>query len=199
MLEPILRPTFHWLVIDKILSVKVLSQHLSPNICTLLAAIIGGLVILPLWYHQPVWALILLLASGFLDVFDGALARFQNRSSAIGTVLDILSDRFVEFCVVFGLFLQAPQQRGIFCLLMLGAILLCVTSFLVVGIFSENNTNKSFYYSPGLIERFEAFLFFATMILLPAYFTPLAIIFSFLVLLTTIIRVIEFSNQSNTL
>lgn len=77
---------------------------------------------------------------------------------------------------------------------MLTSILLCVTSFLVVGIFTEKQTEKSFYYSPGLIERGEAFFFFILMILFPSYFVLLSSLFILLVLLTTAIRVVQFAN-----
>ena len=79
---------------------------------------------------------------------------------------------------------------------MLGSILLCVTSFLVVGIFSENSSKKGFYYSPGLIERLEAFIFFICMLVLPMYFEALSIIFTILVVMTTVIRVMQFRTQS---
>jgi hypothetical protein len=82
---------------------------------------------------------------------------------------------------------------GIFSLLMLGSILICVTSFLVVGIFLENTSQKSFYYSPGLIERAEAFLFFVLMILFSKAFSILAVIFSILVFLTAALRLYQFA------
>jgi archaetidylinositol phosphate synthase len=94
------------------------------------------------------------------------------------------------------LFWVAPDERGWLCLIMLSATLCCVTSFLVVGIFSENNTSKSFYYSPGLMERFEAFLFFIAMILWPTAFLLLAIAYIGLVGVTTLIRICEFAKQA---
>ena len=76
---------------------------------------------------------------------------------------------------------------------MLGSILLCITSFLVVGIFTPNHSSKSFHYSPGLIERAEAFLFFIVMIFVPYYFTFFAFLFATLVALTALIRLWQFS------
>ena len=143
-----------------------------------------------------VLAVVLLLLSGYLDVLDGTLARLRKTSSALGTVYDIIADRIVEFSVIFGLFILAPNERAMACLLMLGSVLLCVTSFLVVGIFSDKKTNKNFDYSPGLIERAEAFMFFIAMILLPKYFLFLAYIFISLVCLTTIARVFEFKRYN---
>ena len=64
--------------------------------------------------------------------------------------------------------------------------------FLVVGIVSDMVSNKTFYYSPGLMERAEAFLFFTLMILFPSQFIWLGILFSVLALFTAIQRVFEF-------
>jgi hypothetical protein len=98
----------------------------------------------------------------------------------------------VEASVIIALFAVAPESRALPALLMLSCILLCVTSFLVTAIFSENNSEKSFYYSPGLIERPEAFLFFILMMLVPKTFSLLAYLFSALVLWTTYRRLQEF-------
>lgn len=195
MLEPYVRPTFHQYIVEPLLNIRVLRRYLSPNGCTFAAAITGGSVALALFYQQIIIAISLLLFSGLLDIIDGALARQQNKTTALGTIFDIMSDRFVECSVILGLLLQAPQERGLACCVMMGSILLCVSSFLVVGIFSENQTKKSFYYSPGLIERFEAFLFFIAMMLNPAFFQPIACLFSVLVLYTTVTRINEFAKQ----
>ncbi|NCT57292.1 MAG: hypothetical protein GW760_06250 [Legionella sp.] len=87
-------------------------------------------------------------------------------------MLDITTDRFVEFVVLLALWSVSPQERGFCAILMLGSILLCITSFLIVGIFTANDSDKGFRYSPGIMERAEAF--------------------SFLVILTAIIRLKQF-------
>lgn len=105
-------------------------------------------------------------------------------------------DRIVEFSAVLALYLFDPQHRATLTILMLGSILLCITSFLVVGIFSNNTSQKSFYYSPGIMERAEAFLFFIVMTLFPDYFNFLAAVFCFLVCLTALIRLFEFKRSA---
>lgn len=192
MLEQYLRPGIQTRLIDKSIEKIDFLANLNPNYCTLLATLTGFTAMFFIAYGLNVAAILFLLVSGFLDVLDGSIARYQGKSTQIGTLFDILSDRFVEGAVVLGLFLVAPQTRGFACLLMMWAILCCVTSFLVVGLFSENDSNKSFYYSPGIIERLEAFLFFIAMVLCPKLFTPLCFCFSALVFLTTFIRVFEF-------
>lgn len=167
-------------------------QKLSPLAVTILGLLTGLLVPLFLALHWSIWAAVLLGISGFCDTLDGSLARHKQETSPKGAVLDIVSDRIVEWAVLLGLFLYSPDNRGLMTIWMLGAVLTCVTTFLVVGIFHENLTEKSFHYSPGLIERAEAFIFFMLMILAPNFFIPLALCFGFLTFLTAIIRIIKF-------
>lgn len=170
---------------------------ISPLTLTLLATL-SGLLIIPAQLYSPFLALALLFLTGALDFIDGALARHLGSASAQGAVADIVSDRLVEFAIVLSLYLLDPS-RALLCLLMLGAILICITSFLVVGIFLNNDSHKSFHYSPGLMERSEAFGFFALMILFPQSFTLLASLFTLLVAQTAFYRVYQFtiSNKTN--
>ncbi len=142
----------------------------------------------------------MLCLSGYCDTLDGTVARFQQHSTPAGTVLDIVADRIVECAIVIGLFSLMPQTRGFDCLIMLGSMYLCITTFLVVGIFTENSSQKSFHYSPGIMERAEAFVFFIAMILFSAHFSVLAWLYSLLVLVTAIIRTTQFirNQQGNT-
>jgi len=164
----------------------------SPMRLTLFGLFFGLLVPLFLFKGWSFLALASLAASGFLDTLDGSIARFQERSSQKGAALDITADRIVEFCIVFGLYLYQPETRAIPCFLMLGSILFCITTFLVVGIFTQNDSAKSFHYSPGLIERAEAFFFFGLMILFPLGFQVLALSFILLVTATGCIRIVQF-------
>ncbi len=163
-------------------------NHFSPSMMTLFGVMIGLLIPLFLFFHLSGWALASLILSGFCDTLDGSLARRLGVTSSKGALFDILGDRLVEFAIIFGLFLYAPEVRATACLLMLGSVLLCITSFLVVGVFEKNESEKSFHYSPGLMERTEAFLFFALMMLFPSLFFPLAILFSILVFYTACAR-----------
>lgn len=177
---------------------RLLAKTAIPPISITLCGCCLGLLAAPLLYlgYQEA-ALGVILCSGYLDTVDGALARQLNQTSPLGAVLDIVSDRLVESSIVVGLFLQAPQERAIATLLMMASVLVCVTSFLVVGIFEKNQSQKSFYYSPGIMERAEAFIFFTAMILLPAYFIYLSTAFTILVLFTALIRVVQFSKFRN--
>lgn len=194
MIEQNIRQYYQRLLVDPI-AIKI-KELIQPNTITILAGLFGILIIPALNSHNITLAIILLIASGYCDTLDGTIARFTNKSTDFGTILDIMTDRIVEFSVVLGLYLIDPIHRAIWCLLMLGSILLCISSFLVVGIFSENRSNKNFYYSPGIIERAEAFIFFTLMMLLPKFFTYISILFILLVSLTAIIRIYQFYKQN---
>ncbi|MDN3505857.1 MAG: CDP-alcohol phosphatidyltransferase family protein [Simkaniaceae bacterium] len=166
-----------------------------PKTLTFLGLIFG--LTIPFVISYSFLAILCLALSGFFDILDGAVARYRKLSSEQGAVLDITCDRVVEFMVILGLFLVNPSERGMASLLMLGSILFCITTFLVVGIFSQNTTEKSFYYSPGLIERPEAFAFFALMMAFPKGFPYLAPLFTGLVILTGIIRIYQFFRNTS--
>lgn len=176
--------------IEPLLQLKVI-RKLSPLFLTLCGLACGIVSAVLIGLDYPLWAFGFLLFSGFLDTLDGSLARVAKSSSSIGAVLDITCDRIVEFAIIFGLFCLDPS-RAFLCMLMLGSVLICITSFLVVGIFVPNQSEKSFHYSSGLMERTEAFLFFSLMILIPTAFKYLSLGFTGLVFLTAFKRLFDF-------
>lgn len=171
-------------------------QNIHPHAITLAGCLVGIAICPLLMMHWTGWAVMALLLTGLLDTLDGAVARYFKLTSPQGAVLDIFCDRVVEFSILMGLYAVDPETRAIPVLFMLGSVLLCITSFLVVGIFTGNDSCKSFFYSPGLIERAEAFGFFFLMIFWPSLFTTLAWIFSLLVFLTALIRLWQFFRNS---
>lgn len=195
MLENYLRPAFSKYFVDGLVNHLASKETLLPQKITLLAGLCGIGACIALMNELPLLACGLLLFSGYCDILDGELARKMGCVTSSGAVLDIAMARLVEFAVILGLYWLEPETRGFLCILMLGSILCCVTTFLVVGIFSINNKEKDFHYSRGLVERFEAFVFFICMILFPDQFRLLGAIFVILVLLTTIIRICEFMQQ----
>lgn len=167
---------------------------IHPITITFLALVAGILSALSILFNLPIMAIILLLLSGYLDTLDGTLARASNKQSDIGCILDIMIDRFVEIMIILGLCLYAPETRAVTGLLMLSAIILCISAFLVVGIFTstKQTEGKSFFYSKGLMERAESFIFFILMILMPSYFNLLAYLFTILVVTTAFLHIYRF-------
>lgn len=189
MIDSYGRPLYQKIFINPFLPTFSL---LSPTTITYFALLVGIFVAPLLAVKYSGCAFTILLLSGFLDTLDGSVARFKDQTSPFGTALDIMGDRVVEFSVILGLYLFHPEERALSCLLMLGSILFCITSFLVVGVFTQNNMEKSFHYSPGLIERAEAFIFFSIMVLFPITFSIVSHLFSMLVFLTALIRLWQF-------
>lgn len=191
MIDTYLRTPYQTLLIAPLLP-RLMKLAIPAHVYTGMA-LFAGLLVTPLLYlHWSLAACACLLVSGFFDTLDGSLARARKEDSPAGAVLDIVSDRIVETAVITGLYLYSPDTRGLLCLLMLGSAFLCVTSFLVVGIFINNDGYKSFHYSPGIMERTEAFFLFGGAILLPEAFTFCALAFILLVTLTALIRVRQF-------
>ncbi len=168
--------------------------NIKPNQVTTASGIFGIAAAILIAFALPWFALAALLISGMCDILDGSLARLTQHSSSFGCVYDIMTDRIVEAALLIGFYCQAPSHRALTTLILLSSFLLCITSFLVVGIFSQekDSANKSFDYSPGLIERPEAFVFFSAMIAWPAAYNTLCIILSLLTLYTAGLRIWQF-------
>ncbi|MFZ0565347.1 MAG: CDP-alcohol phosphatidyltransferase family protein [Chlamydiales bacterium] len=198
MFEKRIRPFYQHLFVDPLARKLVLWSFIHPSHLTLMGCATGLLSALAIALGNSGIGLGLLLISGYLDTLDGTVARCKKQTSPFGTALDIVCDRVVEFAIVVSFY--SLHKTAYLSLFMLGSILICVTSFLIVGIFSENTTHKGFYYSPGLVERAEAFFLFALMICFPALFPLFAAIFSLLVFLTAGIHLLQFHKHfSNTL
>lgn len=193
MLENYIRPTFQKYAVDPF--AKHLARCCHPNTVTIASLVIGLLAAVSLFF-SPITPICLLLLSGYCDVLDGSIARIRGESTPFGTMLDILSDRLVESFIIIAIFLIQPNIAWVG-LLMMMSIIVCVSSFLLVGIFSQQQSHKSFYYSAGLMERAETFIFFIIMMYFPSTVLWLGVLFTLLVLWTTFYRVRQFYLQAH--
>lgn len=188
MIEQKIRPVFQRIFVDSI--AKSIAPVIAPNLITLISLVVGLVAAIAFFINQYL-CIFLLLLSGYFDILDGSVARLQGSSSSFGTILDILSDRFVESFIIIAIFINQLDIAWVG-LLMMMSIIVCISSFLLVGIFSQKESSKSFYYSPGLIERAETFIFFIVMILFSNMVLILGLIYTLLVLWTTLYRCYEF-------
>ena len=176
----------------------LLRLRFTPNLVTALAFLLGLGAGVLLYGGLPVPAVVVLWLSGFLDAVDGTMARLSGKSSLFGAVLDVTCDRVVELGFVWALALRHPD-----CLMpllgLVSVILLSMTVFLTTGMLAQNNSNKSFYYPAGLMERTEGFLLFSLMALFQTYLAPITWVFAGLILFTAIQRLlIAFRLQQTT-
>ena len=161
----------------------LLKLRFTPNLVTALAFLIGICGVVLLYLQQPVAAVLVLWLSGLLDAVDGTMARLSGRSSLFGAVLDVTLDRVVELGFVWALALRHPEQL-LPLLGLVSCILLSMTVFLTTGMLAQNNSNKSFYYPAGLMERTEGFLFLSLIALLQNHLTVITWVFAGLILFT---------------
>lgn len=97
---------------------------------------------------------IFLLASGFCDALDGALARLQGRATALGGFLDSLFDRYADAAIYCGLIL------GGLCDVSWGLMAL-VGSLLVSYARARGEAAGVSMETVGLVERAERLLIIA--------------------------------------
>ncbi|KKM86316.1 hypothetical protein LCGC14_1280220 [marine sediment metagenome] len=136
-------------------------------------------------------SIIFMVISFFIDTLDGAVARF-GKTTIFGGILDVFCDRVVEIFVLMALISTQPlilMWPGIFSL---GAIILCITMFLIVGGSIKEkdleDSKKVIYYRYGLMERSETLLFLLLITILVLWRFILLMIFAILVFITALLR-----------
>lgn len=175
--------------IFEIIANSFLKMGFNANSITWAAFIIGILAALVFYYDYNIVGVILLWLSGLFDAVDGTMAR-KTKSTSFGTILDITFDRIVEISIIVVISIKFPENSLVMVLL-LSAIVLSMTVFLSVGAVSDKQSEKSFYYQPGLAERTEGFIFFSLMMLFNNYLNIIGIIFVLAVFYTALQRIME--------
>lgn len=168
----------------------LLKLKLTANNVTIIALLIGISTSVFIYFDMNIIAVLTLWISGYLDAVDGAIARKTNTTSLFGTLMDITFDRIVETCMILVLALKYVDARMSFIILLI-CIIISMTIFLTVGALVEKKGIKSFYYQAGVAERSEGFIMFSLIILLPKYILFFTNIFSFIIFITIIQRILE--------
>lgn len=90
----------------------------SPNTMTGISLLVAGLAAYAYILKRPIYGALLILLTGVVDMFDGAIARAIGRATRFGTTLDHVTDRYAEFVIVLGILLggYAPWISGLFIL-----------------------------------------------------------------------------------
>lgn len=146
---------------------------LSPNHVTLLAFLFALAGFYYLAAQSFGLALLLFSLSGLCDIADGAIARARGQASAKGAFLDGVTDRVVEFLLLFGLMLYPwpafilPGWMWVVALLFFGS---AMTAFVPAyafyrGIVVEKELN-------GFLPRAERMLMFLLILALLAFNLP---------------------------
>jgi len=139
-------------------------------------------------------AIILLLASGFCDALDGALARLYGKSSILGGFLDSLLDRYVDAAIFSGLILGGLCDLLWGLLALVGSLL---TSYTRAGSEAADVPMETI----GIVERAERIIIVVIASLLSLVWTQ-AISWSIILLalvtnLTVLQRAIYFRRKTS--
>jgi CDP-diacylglycerol---glycerol-3-phosphate 3-phosphatidyltransferase len=85
----------------------IAALRISPNAVSLLGLALNGVAALVIALGPLRWGGVWVLASGVFDMFDGAVARVQQKSSLFGAFLDSTLDRYAEGALFLGIIIHA--------------------------------------------------------------------------------------------
>ena len=77
--------------------------NINPNIVTIISPFLALISAIFFAYGNLLCGALFILLSGFLDVVDGAVARYHNRTSPFGAFLDSTMDRFADAIIYIGI------------------------------------------------------------------------------------------------
>jgi len=90
-------------LLEKILEPIAKELDINPNAVTIFSLIIATIAALSFALENLILGGVLIFLSGSLDVFDGAIARSNNRVTRFGAFLDSTIDRFSDAIIIIGL------------------------------------------------------------------------------------------------
>lgn len=87
----------------------VAALPITPNTVSLVGFALNVVAALVIAFGSLRWGGALVLFSGVFDMFDGAVARVQQKSSVFGAFLDSVLDRYSEGLLFLGVVIQAVR------------------------------------------------------------------------------------------
>jgi phosphatidylglycerophosphate synthase len=171
----------------------------APGVLTAAAAITGvaagvGAAVGWRWWSVGAWA-----ASRLLDGVDGALARARRSQTDRGGYLDLLGDTLGYAAVPLGLAVHL-DELGVWaaCAVLLASFYLNTMSWTLLAAIIEKRGNAdavgerrtTVAMPAGLVEGAETILFYAAMLLFPAYAPVLFVAMAALVAVTVAQRIV---------
>ncbi len=87
-------------------------RTINPNILTVCGALLSIGVCCAVAWGQLILGGVMLLASGLLDLMDGALARSSDQVTPFGGFLDSVLDRYSDLLVICGVLVYFMRQNN---------------------------------------------------------------------------------------
>lgn len=164
---------------------------------TIFACLVGlaaaGLIAL----GYTIAALMLIVVSRVCDGLDGSVAR-ASRSTDFGGYLDITLDFVFYGAVPLAFVVHDPAANAFAGAALIFSFYVNGASFLAYAIVAEKRRLstqargvKSIYFTTGLAEASETYIVFAIFCLWPAWFAPVAWVFTVLCLYTALSRIVQ--------
>jgi phosphatidylglycerophosphate synthase len=172
----------------------IAARGVKANSVTLLAFALGmaSAALIASGYALP--ALALMLLSRLCDGLDGAVAR-ATKITDFGGYLDIVLDFAFYGAIPFAFILADPEQNAVAGALVIFSFYVNAASFLAFSAIAARRLmqqsgplEKSLFFSVGLAEATETYLFFALVCLFPDAFALLAFMFAAIVFYTALSR-----------
>jgi phosphatidylglycerophosphate synthase len=145
----------------------------NPNLLTILGAAGHLLAAALIGTGYIISGALILLFFGLFDALDGALARYQKKSSEFGAFLDSICDRFSEGFIFLGLFFYFASRSS-----MLGTFLVVITVLSAVWVSYARARAESVGVVPtiGIMTRLERYIVLVIALLIDKIEIGLAVI-----------------------
>lgn len=142
---------------------------ISPNGWTLLSIVPALASFYFILKEDFIPAALFFALAAFLDMVDGSVAKVKNKVSVLGAYLDTITDRYVEFIIIFGLFFEAYpafifSAKLWFLLVLFGSLM---TSYSISAAHEEGIEEKRL--RGGILESGERKILLFIIILLSSF------------------------------
>ena len=171
--------------------------RISPNTISIIGVIFGITSALFAARSLYLWGLAFWLINRALDGLDGLLARLHHKQDDFGGYLDILLDFVAYAAIPLGFGLAAASQSIYLALAgLLSIYYLNTASWMYLAAILEKRaahdpeTATTIVMPAGLVGGFETVVFYSLFFLLPQYLLLFFIVFSALIFITVIQRLI---------
>jgi len=158
--------------------------RVPPNLLTILSLIVMIIGFYLFIIHDMLFIYILsIILSSFLDIADGAVARYSGRVTRFGGFLDSTVDRINDFILILSLKYMGFNEFIVYVLIIL--------SFLISYSRARAEGLGLKIEGIGLIERGERILFLIVIIVFSIYMFNVAKIILYILVLLSIITLIQ--------
>jgi len=158
--------------------------RVPPNLLTILSLIVMIIGFYLFIIHDMLFIYILsIILSSFLDIADGAVARYSGRVTRFGGFLDSTVDRINDFILILSLKYMGFNEFIVYVLIIL--------SFLISYSRARAEGLGLKIEGIGLIERGERILFLMVIIVFSIYMFNVAKIILYILVLLSIITLIQ--------